>query len=544
MTVKTQEESTTINQQFYQELITNAILGRSAFIRDSSIKRDIDKECGYVSTNQLTVVDFKNFYDRHPIATRVVQVLPQECWSVSPEISETDDATEETKFEKAWKELSLSLTGESKFTRKEGSPIWEYLQRVDELSGIGYFGVLFLGLNDGLELNQPAVPSEKTNLLFMRAFDQSQVQITKFETDPSSPRFGLPEEYSISFSSPDNTGGGIGVQDVVRKVHWTRVIHIADNIGSNEVFGVPRQRPVWNRLWDLKKLYGGSAEMYWKGAFPGLSLETHPSLGGNVNIDTKALKSTVDDFQEGLQRFLTLNGMAAKSLAPQVVDPSTQIETQINAICIVLATPKRIFLGSERGELSSSEDKDTWNRRLKTRQNSYLTPRVVVPLVDRLIWLKVLPTPQSYQVCWPDLDAQTEDEKASVAIKKVHALTKYVAGDVELIMSAEDFYTKIMNMPPEEAEIILENAIEAFEETEDREFNRQIIELKALKKHRTPIASDSDKKDLLETGEKEKTKKDALSDKLTGRAEGKRELNKLTSSRVADADDNLEPDLL
>lgn len=462
-----------LNELQKSNVVLNALLARSGFLKDYLTEtRDIDAECGYPGTNELTVKTLKFFYDREAVATRVVQLMPEESWGVFPEVFETEDVDNETEFEAAWKSLTLELTGESKFKRKEGNSIWEYLKRVDVLSGIGFYGLLFLGLDDGKDLREPAESRENQKVLFMRAFDQSSTDITNYDTDTNSPRFGLPTLYNIEFSSPsENVGGGIGVVNTTVKVHWTRVIHIADNLDSNEVFGVPRMRPVFNRLWDLRKLYGGSAEMYWKGAFPGLSLETHPSLGGNPQIDIKGIRAQIEEYQEGLQRYLATKGISVNSLAPQVVDPSPQINIQIEAICVQLSTPKRIFLGSERGELASSQDMKTWNKRVRTRQNTYITPRIIVQFIDRLILLGVLPEPDEYHVKWPDLESSTDEEKAVVAVKKIEGLVKYVAGDVSSIMHPLDLYTKIMDMDPDEAEAILELAMEEFEglETEEDE---------------------------------------------------------------------------
>ena len=149
---------------------------------------------------------------------------------------------------------------------------------------------------------------------------------------------------------------------------------------------------------DLDKLYAGSAEMYWRGAFFGLAFETHPQLGPDAEIDEDAIKNTMEQYMNGLQRYFGLEGMSAKSIAPQVVEPNKQIEAQLDAVCIELGIPKRVFMGSERGELASSQDADTWNDRLKDRQDNVVTPNIVIPFVNRLISLGILPKPEGYQV--------------------------------------------------------------------------------------------------------------------------------------------------
>lgn len=442
------------------ELISNTLTSRSTLLSKlMDPRRDIDDECGYPKTIEATV--YRELYDREPIATRVVQVLPKESWQAPPVLFETEDPEQQTPFELAWEELSTSLRGNSWYMGETVSPIWEHLKRADELSGIGSYGVLLLGLDDGAELKEPATRREGARLLYVRAFDESLAKITRYETDPTNPRYGQPVEYLITFNDPDNEStGSAGVPLADRHVHWTRIVHLADNLGSSEVFGVPRMRPVYNRLYDLKKLYSGSAEMYWRGAFPGLAIETHPQLGGDVEMDTVSIRGQLEQYMNGLQRYLSLMGMSAKSLAPQVVDPTPQINVQIEAICIYLGVPKRIFLGSERGELSSAQDDSTWNDRLRYRQEMYITPRIIVPFVDRLIELGVLPEPQQYNARWPELDSLSAKDQAAVAVQRTDALSKYVGGNVEAVMTPLDFLTRILGMDGEEAEAIIDATME------------------------------------------------------------------------------------
>lgn len=453
-------------------LALNELLSRSNFLTrilsNDNPQRDIDRECQYPSTNALDVqTHYFPFYDRHPIARRVVELYPQECWASSPRIYETEDNEHETEFEKAWDELGSKLNGGSKFKSQEGSVIWEYLKRVDIQCGIGYYGCLFLGFNDvenSTTLSEPVVAREGLELLFMRAFNQKDLQVTTWDNDESSERFGFPEKYLVTFSAPTNANEGGTTLEIQREVHWTRIIHVADNIGGNEIIGTPRMQPVYNNLLDLKKLYGGSAEGYWAGAFPGISFETLPQLGAEVQVDSEALQNMVEKYLHRLQRYFALEGMTAKSLNTQVEDPTKHIDAQLNAICIQLGCPKRIFTGSERGELASSQDTGSWKDRLIERQNSFITPRIIRVFIDRLIDLKVLPEPEEYMVEWPDLNALSDDEKATIALKRVESIVKFIAGDGEQLMSRVDFYVHILDMTPEQAEQLIETADDNIEE--------------------------------------------------------------------------------
>jgi len=462
-------------------LVANATLTRTNLIRRLlDERRDIDDECGY--PKDVTAAQYKILYDRESIATRVVQVWPKECWKVLPSVYEDEDPNTETTFEAAWKELGKSLRGDSWYEGEEGNPVWEFLYRIDELSGIGAYGVLLIGFNDGEDMSQPVVPREGMEVLYIRAFDESLVDIGSYEMDRASPRYGWPNKYTVTLNDPNDqlSGSGTGLQLATIDVHWSRIIHVADNLGSSEIFGVPRIRPVYNRCSDLRKLYGGSAEMFWQGAFPGISFEQMPQAA-DIEVGDD-MREAIEKYMNSLQRYIALEGFSAKSLAPQVADPSAHIDKEIEAICIQLAIPKRIFMGSERGELASGQDDDTWNDRVAFRQNRYVTPRIIVPFIDRLIQVGVLPEPEQYRVEWPDLNKQTDEEKTAVGARATEALVKYVGGNGDAVIEPVSWLTKVMGWTDEDAQAAIDSTVEYHEnpvleeEEEEDELDRAMRE--------------------------------------------------------------------
>lgn len=453
--------------------VENALMSRTELIRElTDSRRDLDADCGYKSTGELTASIYRELYDRMAIATRVVEVLPLESWCVSPRLFEEEEVEdrEPTAFETRWTEVGKSLTMQEKswLDTEETNPFWDYLQRVDVLSGIGSYGAILLGYDDGLDLNQAVVPKRDMELLYVRVFDETLAKISKYDEDTNSRRFGRPTEYTLTLH--DSSGvSAVSTATLPTKemtVHWTRVIHVADNLGSSELFATPRIRPVYNNIHDLRKLYGGSAEMYWKGAMPGWSIESQPQMQGEVEVDKDDLRDQLEKQQNSLQRHLLMIGLNVKSLAPQVVDPTPQIDVQLTAICIKMAIPKRIFMGSERGELASSQDSRWWNGRLIRRQARYITPRLIAPLVDRLIWAKVLPEPKSYGVEWPNLNALTEEERAKVAQMRADAMAKYVKAGVVALIAETDYLVREMGYTKEEADAMVKAATKRIEEEE------------------------------------------------------------------------------
>jgi hypothetical protein len=523
-----------------RELLLNALTERSQLLSEMiDSRRDLNSECHYPETRDVTPGQYKDLYDRFSLANRVVECLPRESWQVAPQVYETSDPDTTTPFEKAWDTLQPTTHGQSWYIGGDNSAsVWEYLMRADILAGIGHFGLLLMGVDDGRNLQEPIegtitfnsqqfkdcfllkeeeeairsryavnnkeknlplnslelnyldklaeqrrytvnalqererqrdakpwevgygnpskrssslfgdatgeqqlytgdvgteaqyqqgygmsgeaqyrpsaegtdqqyfgvqfgptempgkkVSRRKLNLLFLRPFDESLVQVVRYEWNINNPRFGMPVMYRITLNDPRELHSGVGLPMATVFVHWSRVIHVADNLGSSEIFGAPRMRSVLNNLLDLQKVYGASAEGYWQAALAGIVLETHPQLGGDVTIDSADVRDQLENYVNSLQRYLALTGMSAHTLAPTVGDPLNQVAVQIEAICIKLGIPVRIFKGSERGELASSQDDAAWNDRLKLRQNIYITPRIIVPFIDRLITIGVLPEP-------------------------------------------------------------------------------------------------------------------------------------------------------
>jgi len=441
--------------------------------------KDINYACGY--PDSITINDYKAMYDREGLGTKVVSLMPDESWAKLPKIYETEDPSE-TEFEKMWQQLNKDMN------------IYHFLQRVDVLSGIGSFGVILLGLDDGKELIEPVegidvstgekVGDATHKLLYVRVFDESNITIRRVVNDIHSPRYGYPETYNIVFEDLASTE----TISQTKTVHWTRLIHVADNRDTSEIYGTPRMQHVYNRLLDVRKVVSGSGEMFWKGAFPGYSFEVTPGNEG-ATLDADSLRETFQNYANGLERYIAISGVTAKSLSPQVADPKGHIEAQMKYIAVSLGAPYRVFVGTEESRLAADQDTKRWNMRIKKRQEGYLTPMVIRVFVDRLIMFGILPEPAEYFVEWPDLNVPGEKETAEIAKTLSEAMAKYVGGGVDTLIPPLEYLTMILGMELEEAKQIEEAAMRLQkEQDEERE-----AELKARESD-VAIKSDAIKK--------------------------------------------------
>lgn len=449
---KKSEQLSESDKSFVQNMISNEVVSRTTLLNKLiDDRRDIDDECGYPKS--INTDQYRLLYDREGIATRVVEIFPQESWSDDPMIIENEDISN-TVFEEEWIRIE----------RKKN--LYSYMMKVDEISGIGRFGIILLGINDGKKLNEPVeginemgekVGNSAYELIYLRAFDESVLKIVSCENNTTNPRYGKPTMYSVTFeesTASSKNGSASGTVKETGKevmVHWTRCIHIADNRKSSEVYGVPRMQTLFNRLYDLRKIMGGSGEMFWKGGFPGYSFEMDPNAKVPTDDENTAITEQITSYANGLQRYLRLQGITVNSLQPQVADPKTHVEVQLEIISIAMGIPKRVFMGSEQAKLASEQDIENWNKRVKRRQNKYLSPYVVRPLIDRLITFGALPEIEDYQIVWPDLASPSEKDKSEVLKAKVEAFAKYVAGSVDMLIPPEVFFKMFVGL--DEAEI-------------------------------------------------------------------------------------------
>jgi len=446
------------------QLVRNDILTRiDAFRRWFDPRgRKIDEECGHPDVIQIQEYQYK--WERGDIARRIISLWPEETWSQLPDIYETEDP-EETPFEKAWKELNTQFN------------LLPILLRGDIISGIGRFGVLVLGIDDGeqllnplpgidLETGEPDDNPEPHKLLYVRPLQEAYVQIHSLQADPTNPRFGQPEVYQLRFLNSI-----LGNQNMISmRAHWTRIIHLCDNRFDSEIFGEPRLKVVFDRVLDLHKLAGGSAEMFWKGGFPGLSMQTQPGLSEEIDLDVNDLKKQIEEYQSGLKRYLATVGMDVKSLSPQVADPEKHGDMQLKMIATAMNVPWRVFVGSEQGKLASSQDSASWNRRLGRRREDYVNPYVIRPFIDRLIHVGVLPKPTEnngqYMIDWEDLSAPSDKEKADVAQARTAALFQYVTGGCDAIVPPFHYLHDILGFDEDEANAILDEAVRQMNQEE------------------------------------------------------------------------------
>lgn len=401
----------------------SALLERFQWMRQHGLSfrgdRDMYATLGYNAT--LTTKDYRDRYLRGGIAARIVDAYPNATWRPDFEIIEDDNPEALTALEGEWDKFALRLG------------VGERFLRADKLACLSTYSVLLVGFPGELNLEVPKGQGTTDPIQYLQPFiggggpptrmansnvnrataiTDADATISAFDLDPKSPRFGRPLAYKVK---------RLGLDDSFqREVHWSRIIHVAEGLLDDDVYGIPCLERVWNLLDDLDKVTGGGAESFWLRANQGLHLDLDKDMQlADAQAAIESLKEQAELYKHQLTRWLRTRGVKANVLGSDVADFGGPADAILTQIAGAKAIPKRILTGSEMGELASSQDRDNWKDQINGRQTGHAN-RLIRDLVDRLIQFNYLPAPAkegAYEVRFGKIETRTENEKADGAQK-------------------------------------------------------------------------------------------------------------------------------
>lgn len=408
--------------------MSNSLLSRLSFISRAGLTHDDARDLwtvfGY--KRDLRPEDLYVKYRRQDIAKTIVEAAADAVWTRPPDILADNE------FQSKWNDLVKAHS------------IWSVFNRADHMLGWSRFSIIIVGVNDGKKLEQPVIPGN-WRVTYLQPHSELTVEVTEFDTNTASPRFGQPLFYSIKINETESTAvvrRNVAPR-VTARVHYSRVIHMADNIVEDVVYGVPRLEPVFNNLTDLLKTVGGSAETYWMTANRGMQVDVDKDMQ-LAPEDEDALENEFNEYYHGLRRMLRTRGVEIKELGSRVADPSQSV---MNIIAIISATtriPQRLLMGSEAGQLASEQDRANWAERINERRSKFAQPHAILPAMLRFANMGVLPLPTDLQFEWPEAfilgpleRAQTSAQKARSAANLSRVLTDQKERDDELLSIQE-----------------------------------------------------------------------------------------------------------
>jgi hypothetical protein len=393
--------------------------------------RDLYKSFGYIYNPQY--LDYRALFERMGLAARCVEILPDDTWrkpAILIDGDERSDAEPNSAFLKAWNELADRLS------------VWQMFRQVDVLCGLGRYAILLMGAPG--ELDKPA---DNGGIAYLSAFDESQATIQEWHTDEKDPKYGLPKTYNINFNMYDQE---MPVQRSAY-INDSRVLHVIENPLGSRVYGRPRLQTILNRLFDLEKVTGGAAEAVWLTLFKGLIITSRensemPEPGSD---EETALKQMMTDFVNRIQRYAMLDNAEVKDLGVDEIKVRDIYDVLTDDLLGSIGVPKRIFFGSERGELASTQDLRHYSGKIVSRQTNFAEPTILRPFINWCILHDVLPPPSNgkFKVWWPELFELTREEKAKIAKDVGDGAFRATNGAPEQAITPDE-WRSLLDLPP------------------------------------------------------------------------------------------------
>lgn len=376
-----------------------AVIGKSF-----GMDRDLFEALGY--PKELTAEMLAAKYHRNEIAGRIVDLPANATWKNPPMITDGSTGNKSAFIEGLeWLQKTRQL--------------WATLNDFDRKLGIGYFGILVVGIENSGKLETPLSKAKRgyKSVAYLRPFPHDAISRIEYDEDENSPRFGLPVFFTVNM-------GMIGDKSIGdRRVHYSRVIYAGENAVGDQVMGRSRLERPYNRLEDLDRVIGASSESAWRLAIKGTVIE---GKEGYKALDPIAdeLKAKNEAFINGLERTMVLSGATYQQLGGEMVDPSGLF----SALGVLLAAgadiPKRILFGTEEAQLAGSQDQQNWAAQIKSRRENFVNPSIIRRFIDYLINNNLLDKPAGgdYGIGWRSNFEQTEEQAAAARLGDAQAL--------------------------------------------------------------------------------------------------------------------------
>lgn len=409
---------------------------------------------------QITFNDYWFMYNRNNVAARVIETYPNYCWRVMPVITDNSEASKrgivnKTRFEKSVNDVLNSRIG---FFGNNKMSFYDMMRTLDILGGIGGEALLVMGFDDGKDLSEPVQPLNNgvrtRKVKWCRVLHRGEFDVNEWDEDQQSVNYGNIKSFvTRMFIDPleSNCRQSIAPGTVI---HMSRCVHFVDSPGLP--YGISRIKSCFNQLIDIAKLSGAAAEVYWLGAFSGMSIESKDDAGISDDAYEK-MKLEIEKYFEGLSRSLVIDGASAKLLYPAIVSPKDSFDTQLTMITIATGIPRRFLTGAEAAKLASQQDTMNWEERVTQRRDKLCTSNIVVPLIDTLIKNGVISPPKNgeYKVLWQTMQINTINDRSRASGYMTTAWIEYIHSGLFKVVPFHDYLMYVCGYTETEAEDIV-----------------------------------------------------------------------------------------
>jgi len=393
---------------------------------------------GYPRENELTFNTWLTYYLRGGAVSGLLDKFVDDAWQGRPEMvddeaTDGDDTDDQTDFEKAVENLFDNYAPDNPRRTLLREALKPRLMAADLLARLGQYSAIVVGIKDGENVDERLEESDGrdlSDLAYLELYPENKIDFT-VSKDLDDDRYGRPDSYTITDADTKTD-----------EVHHSRVIHVASDTLVDPYCSIPFYNDIVNRIVDMTKIYGASAEGYWRGGYQGIVMKppevvkemggTTQRLPGEFGDGGDGLANQISNYIDRFDRAIRSNG-EIETLGSDIASPADHIDMQWEGISAAKDISQSVLTGNETGERATAEDNAAWRSRVAGMRESYAEASILRPLIDLLIRAGVLPEPdgETYTVEWPPLSELSEQDEAEIMERKANAVKTATGGNPE-----------------------------------------------------------------------------------------------------------------
>lgn len=301
---------------------------------------------------------FNLMYSRVGLAGAVVNIKTDLCWLNRPTVKRND------KEDETFKEFA------------KRTKLWSSFKQLDTMQSVGHYAGAIVRVADGKTLDKP-LDMNSITLDDIESFTpawESQLIVGSLDSDPKSPRYGLPENYTYNQRGdlqPNQRDGGESVT-----VHHSRVIIMNEGAAGNTIYGRSDLERPYNSLISWASIIGAGGEGFKRMASARNVLQQlatgeqyDPPTIEQLDSITEALE---DMQQDPFSAVPYLGGMELKSIQATLSDPKGFSDITLNDVSASCGFSAKALIGAQEGRLAGAQDADSDKQRAQSRCDNYL----------------------------------------------------------------------------------------------------------------------------------------------------------------------------
>lgn len=397
--------SAKLQRQINALSLSNRKLQRSiAGLLGNPVETNRNIICQYGYPEEPCFSDFYSIGTRTGLGKAVINRKVDKTWATWPEMFDVSSFDDKGKPADFFNDSDFIKQFDA-LVKSRKLQFWPRLKEGDKRQRYGQYAGLLLVVRDpkGRKPSEPIEGLKPGMLEKIVPLYEDQLEVSGWETDESSPRYGEPKMYQVNenafIKSLKDTSSKRAMQ-----VHPSRIVILSENANDGSIYGYSALQGCLYACMDYEKARMSSAEGIKRQNSQRYvtSLQDGASLPKADSVEAEMMDENFRDFDNGDQTSLLIAKANVTPFNATFHDPDTLMKWCANEAAASDGLSAVEYVGHQTGERASREDNEKTANTIMERCLGFGTS-MVMQVVDRLIDIGILPRPNGTPfIKWQD----------------------------------------------------------------------------------------------------------------------------------------------